>query len=88
MNSAASLKDLGHELQKLTDVKADPMRLIVPQASDKSSKLLSPFSEEQHSCLRLQEISFFKNIVLLPKYSFVTYVSCAAERQTRSIYAL
>ncbi|KAI8552057.1 hypothetical protein RHMOL_Rhmol06G0234800 [Rhododendron molle] len=57
MNSAASLKDLGHELQKLTDVKADTMRLIVPQASDKSSKLLSPFSEE-HSCLRLQEISF------------------------------
>ncbi|KAI8554541.1 hypothetical protein RHMOL_Rhmol05G0107200 [Rhododendron molle] len=59
MNSAASLKDLGNELQKLTDVKADTMRPIVPQASDKSSKLLSPFSEE-HSCLRLQEISFFK----------------------------
>ncbi|KAF7140222.1 hypothetical protein RHSIM_Rhsim06G0169800 [Rhododendron simsii] len=59
MNSAASLKDLGHELQKLTDVKADTMRLIVPQAFDKSSKLLSPFSEE-HSRLHLQEISFFE----------------------------
>lgn len=59
MNLAASLKDLGHELQKLTDVKADTMRLIVPRASDKSSKLLSPFSEE-HSCLRLEEISFFE----------------------------
>ncbi|XP_052178766.1 uncharacterized protein LOC127792341 [Diospyros lotus] len=59
MNSAATLKDLGFELQKLTDVQADTMRLIVPQASDRSSKLLSPFSDE-HECLSLQETSFFK----------------------------
>lgn len=59
MNPGASLKDLGHELQKLTNVKADTMRLIVPQASDKSSKLLSPFSDE-HSSLYLQETSFFE----------------------------
>ncbi|PSS16113.1 Ubiquitin and WLM domain-containing metalloprotease [Actinidia chinensis var. chinensis] len=59
MNSDNTLKDLGRELQKLTDVKADTMRLIVPQASDRSSKLLSPFSDE-HSCLSLQETSFFE----------------------------
>ncbi|CAL5406231.1 unnamed protein product [Camellia sinensis] len=59
MNSAATLKDLGYELQKLTDVKADTMRLIVPQASDRSSRLLSPFSDE-HSHLSLQETSFFE----------------------------
>ena len=59
MNSDNTLKDLGCELQKLTDVKADTMRLIVPQASDRSSKLLSPFSDE-HSCLSLQETSFFE----------------------------
>lgn len=59
MNSAATLKDLGYELQKLTDVKADTMRLIVPQASNRSSRLLSPFSDE-HSHLSLQEASFFE----------------------------
>ncbi|XP_057506870.1 uncharacterized protein LOC130790035 isoform X2 [Actinidia eriantha] len=59
MNSDNTLKDLGHELQKLTDVKADTMRLIVPQTSDRSSKLLSPFSDE-HSSLSLQETSFFE----------------------------
>ncbi|XP_050134987.1 uncharacterized protein LOC126610883 [Malus sylvestris] len=53
----ATLKDLGHELQKLTDVKADTMRLIVPKFSDKSSKMLSPFSDE-HQNLSLQEASF------------------------------
>ncbi|KAL7000004.1 hypothetical protein U1Q18_001154 [Sarracenia purpurea var. burkii] len=59
MNLAVTLKDLGYELQKLTDVKADTMRLIIPQASGKSSKLLSPFSDE-HSCLSLQETSVFE----------------------------
>uniref|UniRef100_A0A2P2KZZ7 Uncharacterized protein LOC105640877 n=1 Tax=Rhizophora mucronata TaxID=61149 RepID=A0A2P2KZZ7_RHIMU len=56
MNSNACLKDLGVELQKLTDVKADTMRLIVPQSSKKGSKMLSPFSDE-HSRLSLQEAS-------------------------------
>ncbi|KAK2648830.1 hypothetical protein Ddye_016319 [Dipteronia dyeriana] len=54
MNSGASLKELGHELQKLTDVKADTMRFIVPL--NKGSKLLSPFSDD-HSSLSLQEAS-------------------------------
>ncbi|OMP03170.1 hypothetical protein CCACVL1_02519 [Corchorus capsularis] len=56
MNSAAHLKELGDELQKLTDVKADTMRLIVPQLSGKGSRMFHPFSDE-HSCLRLQESS-------------------------------
>ncbi|GMP66666.1 hypothetical protein CsSME_00026933 [Camellia sinensis var. sinensis] len=68
MNSAATLKDLGYELQKLTDVKADTMRLIVPQASDRSSRLLSPFSDE-HSHLSLQETSFFE-------VTFFTFILC------------
>ncbi|KAK1567686.1 hypothetical protein Q3G72_015211 [Acer saccharum] len=54
MNSGASLKELGHELQKLTDVKADTMRFIVPL--NKGSKLLSPYSDD-HSSLSLQEAS-------------------------------
>ncbi|CAK9134754.1 unnamed protein product [Ilex paraguariensis] len=57
MRSDASLKDLGHNLQELTGVEADTMRLIVP--SNKSSKLLSPFSDE-HSFLSLQEASAFE----------------------------
>ncbi|GAB2274958.1 hypothetical protein Dimus_009727 [Dionaea muscipula] len=57
INSGATLKELGDELQKLTDVKADTMRLIVPQSTKKSSKLLLPFSVE-HSNLILEEIPF------------------------------
>lgn len=56
MNSGASLLDFGYELQKLTDVKTYTMRLIVPQFSSKSSKLLYPFSDE-HSSLNIQGIS-------------------------------
>ncbi|XP_022771728.1 uncharacterized protein LOC111314541 [Durio zibethinus] len=59
MNSGAYLKELGDELQKLTDVKADTMRLIVPQLSGKGSRMLHPFSDE-HSCLSLQEASIVK----------------------------
>ncbi|CAN0897516.1 DNA-dependent metalloprotease WSS1 homolog 2 [Linum grandiflorum] len=55
IDGGACLKDLGDELQKLTDVEADTMRLIVPQG-DKSSKLVYPFSVE-HSHLTLLEAS-------------------------------
>ncbi|KAK8674262.1 hypothetical protein V6N13_112556 [Hibiscus sabdariffa] len=58
MDSGANLKELGDKLQKLTDVKADTMRLIVPQVSSKGSRMLHPFSDE-HSCLSLQEASIF-----------------------------
>ncbi|XWS36732.1 hypothetical protein CRYUN_Cryun20dG0111000 [Craigia yunnanensis] len=58
MNSGAYLKELGDELQKLTDVKADTMRLIVPQLSGKGSRMLHPFLDE-YSCLSLQEASVF-----------------------------
>ncbi|VVA17500.1 PREDICTED: WLM-domain-containing [Prunus dulcis] len=59
INAGATLKDLGHELQKLTNVKADTLKLIVPQFSDKSSKLLSPFSDE-HEKLSLEETSIIE----------------------------
>ncbi|XP_011003486.1 PREDICTED: acidic repeat-containing protein isoform X2 [Populus euphratica] len=59
MNTDASVKDLGDELQKLTDIRADTMRLIVPRFSNKSSKLLFPFSDE-HSQLSLQEASIME----------------------------
>ncbi|KAJ4830294.1 hypothetical protein Tsubulata_048750 [Turnera subulata] len=60
MKSDASLKELGDELQKLTDVKSDTLRFIVPQSSDKSSKLLYPFSDE-HSRLSLPEAAIMQN---------------------------
>lgn len=56
MSPSATIKELGHEMQKFTDVKADTMRLIVPDSFNKSSKLLFPFSDE-HECLNLQESS-------------------------------
>ncbi|KAJ6329474.1 hypothetical protein OIU77_011032 [Salix suchowensis] len=59
MNADASVMGLGNELQKLTDIKADTMRLIVPQFSNKSSKLLFPFSDE-HSQLSLHEASIME----------------------------
>jgi 4-diphosphocytidyl-2C-methyl-D-erythritol kinase len=56
MNLDATVKDLGEELQKLTDIKEDTMKLIVPQIAGKTSKLLAPFSTE-HSLLSLRETS-------------------------------
>lgn len=56
MNLDATVKDLGEELQKLTDIKEDTMKLIVPQIAGKTSKLLAPFSTE-HALLSLQETS-------------------------------
>lgn len=54
INAEASLKRLGEELQTLTGVKADTIRLIIPQQSTKSSRLLMPFSDE-HSNLMLHD---------------------------------
>ncbi|XP_025014855.2 uncharacterized protein LOC8265583 isoform X2 [Ricinus communis] len=59
MNPDASVKNLGDELQKLTNVKPDTMRLIVPKISYKGSQLLSPFSNE-HSQLSLQKASIIE----------------------------
>lgn len=54
MDQSAKLKDLGERLQKLTNVKVDTLRLIVP--ANKGSKLLYPFSDE-HSNLPLDVAS-------------------------------
>ncbi|KAM5580503.1 hypothetical protein ABKV19_009976 [Rosa sericea] len=59
IDSDATVKKLGHELQRLTNVKADTMRLIVPQLPNKTSRLLSPFSDE-HERLSLQETSILE----------------------------
>jgi hypothetical protein len=56
MNLDATVKDLGEELQKLTNIKEDTMKLIVPQIAGKTSKLLAPFSTE-HALLSLRETS-------------------------------
>ncbi|CAJ1965548.1 unnamed protein product [Sphenostylis stenocarpa] len=56
MNTGANVKDLGQELQKLTNINEDTMRFIVPQISGKTSKLLAPFSAE-NALLSLQEAS-------------------------------
>ncbi|GAB4859382.1 hypothetical protein Ancab_010845 [Ancistrocladus abbreviatus] len=59
INSGATLKELGDELQKLTNVKAETMRMIVPKSPDKSSKLLAPFSDD-HSYLKLHDTSILE----------------------------
>lgn len=57
MDPTATLKSLGDELLNLTNVRDDTMRLIVP--TNKSSRLLYPFSEE-HSCLKLEAASILE----------------------------
>ncbi|MCD9639685.1 hypothetical protein HAX54_024391 [Datura stramonium] len=57
MDPTATLKSLGDELLNLTNVRDDTMRLIVP--TNKSSRLLYPFSEE-HSCLKLEAASLLE----------------------------
>ena len=59
ISSDSTLRDLGEKLLKLTEVQADTMRLIVPQFSSKSSKMLYPFSDED-GFLALHKISIFK----------------------------
>ncbi|KAH0706757.1 hypothetical protein KY289_011833 [Solanum tuberosum] len=57
VDPAATLKSLGDELLNLTNVRDDTMRLIVP--TNKSSRLLYPFSEE-HSYLKLEAASILE----------------------------
>ncbi|CAA7397940.1 unnamed protein product [Spirodela intermedia] len=59
MDERSSVRELGQKLQNLTKIKADTMRLLVPQSATRGSKLVIPFSEE-HSSLRLEEISVLK----------------------------
>lgn len=54
MKHGANLKDLGDQLQQLTSVKVDTLRLIVP--TNKGSKMLYPFSDE-HSYLPVEAAS-------------------------------
>ncbi|XP_042520500.1 uncharacterized protein LOC122093993 [Macadamia integrifolia] len=59
IGSGGTLKEFGHKLQKLTNVKADTMRLLVPQSMGEGSKMFTPFSED-HSNLSLRESSILK----------------------------
>lgn len=54
MDSNSTIKEFGHTLLTLTNVKPDTMRLLMPRSTNMGSKLLTPFSEE-HSSLSLQE---------------------------------
>ena len=75
MDSGAYLKELGDELQKLTDVKADTMRLLVPHLSGKGSRMLHPFSDE-NSCLSLQEASIVRVFPIPCRVYIHGYVYC------------
>ncbi|CAN8232619.1 unnamed protein product, partial [Cochlearia groenlandica] len=54
MGSESDLKELGFELRKITGVKPETLRLIVPRLNQKGSILILPFSD-QHSSLSLRE---------------------------------
>ncbi|XP_043688698.1 uncharacterized protein LOC122639793 isoform X2 [Telopea speciosissima] len=59
IGSGGTLKEFGYKLQKLTNVKADTMRLLAPQSMTGGSKLFTPFSDE-HSSLSLREASILE----------------------------
>ncbi|KAL5729786.1 hypothetical protein ACHQM5_002686 [Ranunculus cassubicifolius] len=59
INSGATLKEFGHKLQNLTNVKSETLRLLIPKSSDDSAKLLTPFSDD-HSSLSLKESSILE----------------------------
>lgn len=49
-----TVKEFGKLLQDLTSVKPDTLKLIVPQSTNKGSKLIMPYSDS-HSSLTLNE---------------------------------
>ena len=49
-----TVKEFGQLLQDLTSVKPDTLKLIVPQSTNKGSKLITPYSES-HSGLTLND---------------------------------
>lgn len=55
----SKVHELGDKLQKLTNVKSDTLRLLVPKSGNKNSWVVSPFSDE-HSSLSLQEASILE----------------------------
>jgi len=59
VDQTCTIHELGDKLQKLTNVKSDTMRLLVPQSRNKGSRLVSPFSDE-HANLSLIEASILE----------------------------
>ncbi|CAL5005472.1 unnamed protein product [Urochloa decumbens] len=51
---SCTVKEFGQLLQDLTSVKPETLKLIVPQSTNKGSKLIAPFSDS-HSSLTLNE---------------------------------
>ncbi|TVU05290.1 hypothetical protein EJB05_48448, partial [Eragrostis curvula] len=51
---SCTVKEFGQLLQDLTSVKPDTLKLIVPQSTNKGSKLIAPYSDS-HSGLTLNE---------------------------------
>lgn len=51
---SCTVKEFGQLLQDLTSVKPETLKLIVPQSTNKGSKLITPFSDP-HSSLTLKE---------------------------------
>ncbi|PKA51352.1 hypothetical protein AXF42_Ash002717 [Apostasia shenzhenica] len=59
VNLRWTIKELGEILLQLTDVKPDTLKLLVPQAKGKGSKLIAPFSDD-YSSLDMQETGILK----------------------------
>ncbi|CAL4999604.1 unnamed protein product [Urochloa decumbens] len=53
---SCTVKEFGQLLQDLTSVKPETLKLIVPQSTNKGSKLITPFSDP-HSSLTLNEVA-------------------------------
>lgn len=81
VNPTSKVGEFGEKLRKLTDVKSDTLKLLVPQT--KSSILISPFSDE-HSNLSLLEASILEGGTIRMMGAFDNEIKEVSQTSTKS----
>ncbi|RWR96024.1 putative Ubiquitin and WLM domain-containing protein [Cinnamomum micranthum f. kanehirae] len=84
MDSNSTIKDFGHTLLTLTNVKPDTMRLLMPRSTNMGSKLLTPFSEE-HSSLSLQEAAIVEGKLIRMMGVFDDEIKDMSQNSTKDL---
>ncbi|ONK69273.1 uncharacterized protein A4U43_C05F21130 [Asparagus officinalis] len=83
VDRTSKVHELGDKLRKLTDVKSDTLKLLVPQSRSKSSRLIYPFSDE-HSHWSLTEASIIEGKAIRMMGAFDNEVKEVSETSIKS----
>ncbi|XP_072973376.1 uncharacterized protein [Typha angustifolia] len=83
INNSCNVKELGQKLQEMTNVKPETMRLLVPQSTNKSSKMITPFSDV-HSNLSLQEAGILEGKLIRMMGVFVDEIEEVSQTSSKS----